>query len=66
MLWDGDEEEGNKISDRYRCQPYPGIYGKGGEQQLHLSCVNAVNSIYCEEMLFVPCLMNKFYGLHLL
>ena len=54
MLWDGDEEEGNKISDRYRCQPYPGIYGKGGEQQLHLSCVNAVNSIYCEEMLFVP------------
>ena len=40
--------------------------GKGGEQQLHLSCVNAVNSIYCEEMLFVPRLMNKLCGLHLL
>ena len=34
-----------KIDDLYLCQHHPGLQGKGGEQQFHLSCVNAVDSI---------------------
>ena len=46
FFWTSDEEEGGrKINDQYRCQPHPGLQGKEGAQQFHLSCVYAVNSI---------------------
>ena len=45
--WTSEEDEGEtKIYDQYRCQPHPGLQGKDGEQQLHLSCVNVVDSIW--------------------
>ena len=70
MLWtseeeEEEEEEGEKIDDDDRCQPHPRLQGKGGEQKLHLSCANAVDSICCEYMLWVPSLMSKCCGLHL-
>ena len=48
-----------KRGNKYRLK------GKEGEHQLHLSCVNDVDSICSEEILAVLSLLSKRCGHHL-
>ena len=66
MVWISEEEQWEtKNNDRYRCQPHHGLQGKKGAQQLHLSCVNAVDSISLQKKLWTPFLECLYCGLHL-